>query len=419
MIQATTEWKVTSKPDPVNNRVGHVVAVWDDITLIWGGLLIDNGELSAGSADLIHECDPREIYCHGDGIWTKRTTHGELPPKLFDGIGEVVGDCLYVACGELSSKQHTRSVFESNDIYRLDLNTWMWTKLDPTGTRPLRSREMASWVSGKNIFLFGGFSSSEVELENGHPKTLKIEDEGNNQLVFYNCEENTWNWPITTGEVPCPRSRHAAFSVSGYYEGTASDEGKYRQVAFVFGGLHCDRDPLYDLHLLDLETMKWECIDEDKYTRWPLFRWGHSLNAVSSKYAVLVGGKSFSSVYQKDIWLLDINKAISQHAGEEIWIHCEHHSKLDEGMFDHRAVKEPSSQRLWILGGSREKDENDDEIPRDNIRELAFSSNQKLKMLALEAVTKSFEMLALKVKELPTGLRQAAEDKYKRKYVIT
>ena len=114
------------------------------------------------------------------------------------------------------------------------------------------------------------------------------------------------------------------------------------------------------------------------------------------------------------MWLLDINKAISQHSGEEIWAHCEHHSKLDEGMFDHRAVKEPGSQRLWILGGSREKDENDDEIPRDNIRELAFSSNQKLKVLALEAVTKSFEKLSLKVKELPNGLRQAAEEKYER-----
>ena len=44
---------------------------------------------------------------------------------------------------------------------RLDLNTWRWSKLEPTGTRPLKSRNLASWVSGEKMFLFGGFGEGK------------------------------------------------------------------------------------------------------------------------------------------------------------------------------------------------------------------------------------------------------------------
>ena len=72
---------MNSKPDPVNNRSGHVAAVWHDITLIWGGYLV------TAEGKWYDECDPGEIYCHQDGIWTPRNTHGEVPPSISNGIG--------------------------------------------------------------------------------------------------------------------------------------------------------------------------------------------------------------------------------------------------------------------------------------------------------------------------------------------
>ena len=76
--------------EKVNNRRGHQVVVWGDITLIWGGFNYDR--------QLPKRLDPAIIVCHQDGIWTERTTIGHIPP-IFDGIAEVVNDHLYVACG--------------------------------------------------------------------------------------------------------------------------------------------------------------------------------------------------------------------------------------------------------------------------------------------------------------------------------
>ena len=53
------------------------------------------------------------------------------------------------------------------------------------------------------------------------------------------------------------------------------------------------------------------------------------------------------------------------------------------------------------------------------IRELAFSSDQKLRVLALEAVARNFESLAPEVTKLPNGLRSAVEDRIRRKHVIS
>ena len=72
-----------------------------------------------------------------------------------------------------------------------------------------------------------------------------------------------------------------------------------------------------------------------------------------------------------------------------------------------------------MLGGFRGKIHDDACLPTDKIGELTFNSNQKLKVLALESVSKNFEKLALEIKKLPDGLKRAAEDRVRRKYVIT
>ena len=79
-----------------------------------------------------------------------KTTTGQVPPPTSYAAGEVIEDGLYIACGHISRF--------TNEVYRLDLNTWMWEKLQPKGTRPLKSSGMASWVSGSKMFILGGIT---------------------------------------------------------------------------------------------------------------------------------------------------------------------------------------------------------------------------------------------------------------------
>ena len=104
-------------------------------------------------------------------------------------------------------------------------------------------------------------------------------------------------------------------------------------------------------------------------------------------------------------------KLIAQGNDEDVWTQCDHHT---HARTDHKAVLEPSSRRLWLIGGSKSWDHHE-----DHLRELTFSSDQKLKVLALESVVENFDKLAPDVKMLPQDLQLAVRDRVRRKYVIT
>ena len=193
--------------ESIVQRNGHIVAVWRDVTIMWGGISKYNDSY-----------DPTEILCHQDGVWTKKTTAGQLPPDVHSCSAQVVDDDLYLLCGFNSGTKEQYFSDYSNDVFKLDLNSWTWKILQPTGTRPLKSGDSASWLFGKKIFLFGG-SGKEKEEGTWYPENLEVEPpivrRSNNQLVYYDCQDNSWNWPITRGAIPSPRYGHGqgAFSV--------------------------------------------------------------------------------------------------------------------------------------------------------------------------------------------------------------
>ena len=110
-----------------------------------------------------------------------------MPPPTKGAVGEVVGDNLYIACGNVCRLVKPNT----NDLYKLDLNTWIWHKLEPRGTKPLESCFMASWVRGEKIFIFGGAVSGE-EVGAGYPDALDIVDCYSNQLVYYDTQINSY-----------------------------------------------------------------------------------------------------------------------------------------------------------------------------------------------------------------------------------
>ena len=155
--------------DPVNDRMGHVVAVWRDLTLVWGGFF--DGQVSDDheTYDLSDMWDPSVLEVHQDGVWRSVKTRGQIPPETCDAAAEVIGDGLFIACGNVEGEGVT------NDIYRLDLNTWTWSELEPSGTRPLKSRNLASWVSGGRMFIFGGVGDGKLPSL-WYPQYLKIQN---------------------------------------------------------------------------------------------------------------------------------------------------------------------------------------------------------------------------------------------------
>ena len=115
----------------------------------------------------------------------------------------------------------------TNELYKLDLKSLLWTKMSPEGTRPLKSDKMTSWVDGQRMYLFGGYGKPRLSKffkafasiiflyslhylhrESGvwYPTSLQFIPEPslpttvggrgwNNQLVFYETESNSWHWP--------------------------------------------------------------------------------------------------------------------------------------------------------------------------------------------------------------------------------
>ena len=316
----------------------------------------------------------------------------------------LIEDGLYIVCG-LSNNQFT------NEIYRLDLNTWIWAKLEPKGTKPLRSMAMTSWVSGNKLFIFGGYGNG-LEHSIHYPESLEtIQYLGsyfcNNQLVYYDCQQNSWNWPINYGIMPTPRCGQCAFSVEGWYKKANISEMHYRSLAFVFGGIDANYVTLNDLYFLDIETMNWKVLPKHTSDMWPEDRYLHSLTLISKKDAVLFGGCKYQGEkLMRGCWLLNIEECISNGKKEDIWTRCKHHEISER--FGHKAVQEPSSQRVWIIGGF-----NDGLYQHaDHIKELAFTA-PPLKALSLESAAKHFEKLGPEIRELPKNnvLRHAIESK--------
>ena len=387
----------------MNHRVGHVVVVWNNITLVWGG---------TRNYEALPYWDSSIIQLHQDGMWTVRTTEGHIPPPLYGAAAEVINNNLYIACG---GGPHGRS----NEIYKLNLLTWSWTRPEPKGTKPIKSFHLTSWVSGSRMYLFGGLGLGKEE-DKEYPAALEIKDfqcsnnSLNNQLVYYDYQDNSWHWPTTTGATPSPRRGHAGFSIDSHSFRGNMPQKYSRSLAYIFGGNGINRD-LDELLILDMETMRWEILQggENKFP-WPKARRLHSLTKVSDDVAILFGGRGGAKLLG-DCWMLSINKCASMEANT-MWTWCKHH---DHRRDLHTAVQEPSSKRVWLIGGFSNYARRGKERAADHIRELTFSSNQTLKVLALESVVRNFDSLAPGIQELPYRLRLRVEAKAQRKYQIS
>ena len=218
-----------------------------------------------------------------------------------------------------------------------------------------------------------------------------------------------------TGATPNPSAgEHRGFSVQVQANGSGENS---RSCAFIFGGLG-GRGFHSDLLILDLESMRWKTVNGAvNEGQWPTARVGNSLTRVSNEAAILFGGyKEDIKDALDDCWVLNVKKAVSKSNRGDIWTRCGWRADK-RGL--HAAVQEPSSCRLWLVGGSCGFSDTHQYVPTDHISQLTFSSDQTLKVLALESVVKHRDKLAPNIRELPATLLLSVNAKARRKYVIS
>ena len=176
--------------------------------------------------------------------WTTRITTGEVPPGQVSAVAAVLDHFMYVVAGRTADSEC------KEDIWALNLKTFVWSKLSPEGVPPLRCCATSAWSHGDKIWMFGGqgtppSANQDIQLGLCGGEYLPLyDDQGlSNQLVCYDTATNAWEWPASTGTAPSPRAGHSVAKVD--------------DTIYVFGGRQlngCGND----LYSLDLNTLRFE-----------------------------------------------------------------------------------------------------------------------------------------------------------------
>ena len=300
-----------------HERAGHVAVTWNKATIIWGGRTSDQ---------TITDSD---VYMHLSGKWIRKETSGNVPSETRDVTAHIVDDTMFVLVPNGANP--------SEILYSLDLFTWTWTKLAPSGTPPKSRMWTSSWVHNGRIYVLGGMAIQVYH----EVATLMMGLPPSKQLFCYNPDENSWEWPSQGGDIPTPRSRHSAI---------INDN-----TVFLFGGESLARGfkTHNDLHILDMERMIWtrvhDSMSEDQVPgNMHKVPYGGTLVRISQSTAVLFGRFTKGSG-ENDFWLLNLESAKQLEGTSSIWTKIQGHPFT----YGYAAVLEPMSRKLWVIGGSK------------------------------------------------------------------
>jgi len=414
--------------DRVNKRAGHIAVGHKDRAIVWGGYLenqVDNDQYWNSSEVM--------VYNSLTQTWVCQRTTGDVPSKCSGAAATVLGDAMYVVAGFhkvvisykefregnedihpwLESDSDTEddeansmvsSVEISNNIWSLDLLTWVWTKLNPGGEPPLKCDKTACWTYKDKVYVFGGFgpppSTSQMDKKcslyefTEDPSTNVGYIRGwSNQLVCYNTSTNKWEWPVTMGPVPSPRAAHSVAIVG--------------DMAYVFGGRHLNTR-LNDLYSLNLTTMRWSIMisNIDNTENIPVGRsWQTMTPVVTGKEEgglVIYGGFDTSETALGDCWRMDLASQPSS------WIRCPH---LEQGPRLWHASLELDSSLVMVVGGLTNNILAASYISKNHAEKVLFlkvAPSSLLKM-CLEYVSKHKDLFKQEVEDLPFSLKKIVQ----------
>ncbi|XP_035223900.1 kelch domain-containing protein 2-like isoform X1 [Stegodyphus dumicola] len=273
----------TAENDSPPGRTGHIAAVHEKCMYVWGGYRENPGVLT-------------NTYFGGCELWMYNgfsekwllisCVNSDFPPGMSGSAAVMIDEYLYLFGGYGYNGEGC-----TNRLYRLNLETYDWEHLNPTGLAPSPVDKMVGWQYKGKLYTFGGF---------GNPDSAAAYDfqfvfyhllwrGWTNQFFEYDPQKNQWNRPVCTGNFPSARAAHAAAVMNGK--------------VYIFGGRH-DRFRLNDMHCLDMESMKWSGPLPIEGPI-PEGRSWHSLTALTERYLILYGGFSQNNVALSDCWRFD------------------------------------------------------------------------------------------------------------------
>ena len=333
-----------------HKRRRPIAVTWKNATIVYGGFAPEEPRIDELSV----------LFYHKAGKWTKKNTFGDFPKYSQLSGAQVVNDRMFVfdtVRGEIV-------------VYSLDLFTWTWEALTPSGTLPSgRASILRSWVYDKMIYLFGvGYT--------------RIQDA--NQFFCYNTFTNTWEWPTSRGDIPPPKFEPPSVVISG---GTA----------FLYGGIGGGTQN--DLYTLDMVGMEWRKVHGNlSIGEGPGKIRFHTFTRISKSSALLLGPSTFGNEligkFGKEVvnnsWLLNLDRAKKLMDPSSIWTNLPNHpSKCC-----HAAVLQPLSKTLWVIGGHDGNSRYFDCLNKGSytteVLKVKFPTLRPLKDLAIEHVAKSF-----------------------------
>ncbi|RHZ77847.1 hypothetical protein Glove_170g9 [Diversispora epigaea] len=161
-----------------------------------------------------------------------RLTTGDIPPPLVGSSTTVIGTHLYLFAGRLVSSRRM-----TNELYVLDLNTFVWTKIQDNDQRTPKARYFHSANQYKNsILVFGGMGYSRTSNDG-----LCVLDD----VSIFDLETYTWKHPeiISSNFAPRPRYAHLAAVTANKLA--------------VVGGQDMSNSYIEEINVLDLDEMTW------------------------------------------------------------------------------------------------------------------------------------------------------------------
>ncbi|XP_034220966.1 acyl-CoA-binding domain-containing protein 5-like isoform X2 [Prunus dulcis] len=162
-----------------------------------------------------------------------------------------------------------------SDVLMLNLETMVWNTLASTGQGPGPRDSHSAVVLGHRMIVFGGTNGSK-----------KVND-----LHILNLATKEWTQPECTGTPPSPRESHTATLVGDeklvVFGGSGEGKGNY----------------LNDLHVLDLNTMRWT--SPEVKSDIPVPRDSHSSLAIGKKLLVYGGDRGDRYYGSVDVFDMD------------------------------------------------------------------------------------------------------------------
>ncbi|GJP40533.1 hypothetical protein CLOM_g205 [Closterium sp. NIES-68] len=271
---ATLSWSKMELSSPANALppcAGHSLVILDEVTLLCIGGFFKNGteKMTVRALDVSTK------------TWRVMKARGQIPCARGGHSTAKVGSTVWVFGGEDSKRRLL------NDVYSLDLTTFVWDKLETTGTPPVpRAGHTATVYNEHYLTIFGGGSHSVCF----------------NDVHVLDLDAAEWSHAETYGKVPSPRAGLVGVAFGSFW--------------FIMGGGD-NHGGVSETMLLDLDSLVWSVVTTS-LEKTPLASEGLSVVPVGTSLGpVLIAFGGYNGRYNNEVFLLLPDTAALLRAAEE------------------------------------------------------------------------------------------------------